>query len=135
MNYTRPELADRLASEYVLGTLQGRARRRFEALLPAHPALQQLRNLVIHRTDDEGILCFSKTAGPDRVIVVINLDPHAARDTMVHLDLAALGLSPGTTFPVHDEISGNDWQWGVDNYVRLDPREEPAHILTVGQVQ
>ena len=41
MNYTRPELADRLASEYVLGTLQGRARRRFEALLPAHPALQQ----------------------------------------------------------------------------------------------
>lgn len=41
MNYTRQELADRLAAEYVLGTLQGPARRRFEALLPAHPALQQ----------------------------------------------------------------------------------------------
>ncbi|MEZ0578905.1 maltotransferase domain-containing protein [Nocardioides sp. MH1] len=96
-----------------------------------HPALQQLRNLVIHPTDDEGIVCFSKTAGADRVIVVINLDPHVARDTMVHLDLAALGLPPGSTFAVHDEISGSDWRWGVDNYVRLDPREEPAHVLTV----
>lgn len=40
MDYSRPTLADRLASEYVLGTLRGRARRRFEALLPAHPALR-----------------------------------------------------------------------------------------------
>lgn len=41
MDYSRPELADRLAAEYVLGTLHGPARRRFEALLPAHPGLRQ----------------------------------------------------------------------------------------------
>jgi anti-sigma-K factor RskA len=40
MDYSRPALADRLASEYVLGTLRGPARRRFEALLPAHPVLR-----------------------------------------------------------------------------------------------
>lgn len=40
MDYIRPALSDRLASEYVLGTLRGGARRRFEALLPAHPALR-----------------------------------------------------------------------------------------------
>ncbi len=41
MDYSRRELADRLAAEHVLGTLRGPARRRFEALLPAHPALRQ----------------------------------------------------------------------------------------------
>lgn len=41
MDYSRPSMADRLAADYVLGTLRGPARRRFEALLPAHPALRQ----------------------------------------------------------------------------------------------
>jgi anti-sigma-K factor RskA len=40
MDYSRPELADRLAADYVAGTLRGPARRRLEALLPAHPALR-----------------------------------------------------------------------------------------------
>ena len=41
MDYGRPELADRLAAEYVAGTLRGAARRRFESLLPAHPMLRE----------------------------------------------------------------------------------------------
>jgi len=41
MNLFVADLVDRLASEYVLGTLRGGARRRFDALLPAHPALQR----------------------------------------------------------------------------------------------
>jgi anti-sigma-K factor RskA len=41
MDYSHPQLADRLAAEYVAGTLRGPARRRFEALLPAHPLLRQ----------------------------------------------------------------------------------------------
>ena len=41
MDYGRRERADRLAAEYVLGTLQGPARRRFETLQSAHPALRQ----------------------------------------------------------------------------------------------
>ena len=40
MDYGRPALAEALAAEYVAGTLRGPARRRFETLLPGHPALQ-----------------------------------------------------------------------------------------------
>ena len=40
MNLFLGELPDRLAAEYVLGTLTGGARRRFDSLLPAHPALR-----------------------------------------------------------------------------------------------
>jgi len=39
MDYSRPDLADRLAAEYAAGLLRGPARRRFEVLLPAHPRL------------------------------------------------------------------------------------------------
>jgi len=41
MDYGRTELTDRLAAEYVAGTLRGAARRRFESLLPAHPLLRE----------------------------------------------------------------------------------------------
>ena len=40
MDYARTQLADALAAQYVAGTLRGRARARFETLLPGHPALQ-----------------------------------------------------------------------------------------------
>ncbi|WP_121256335.1 alpha-1,4-glucan--maltose-1-phosphate maltosyltransferase [Nocardioides ferulae] len=119
-----------------------------------HPALQLLRNVAVHWSDDENVLVFSKSTrmpGPanhaatppvapdpasgetcdDTVIVVVNLDPHATRETTVHLDLPALGFEWGDTFAVHDEITGQDWNWGQHNFVRLDPFHEPAHILTV----
>ena len=44
MDYARPLLADALAAQYVAGTLRGPARRRFETLLPGHPALQAAVN-------------------------------------------------------------------------------------------
>jgi anti-sigma-K factor RskA len=40
MNYRDPELQQRLASEYALGALQGRARQRFERLLEEMPELR-----------------------------------------------------------------------------------------------
>jgi anti-sigma-K factor RskA len=42
MKYDNPELKQRLAAEYVLGTLEGRARDRFIALLARDPDLQRI---------------------------------------------------------------------------------------------
>ena len=111
---------------------------RLNEIRRAHPALQQLRNVTVHSSDDDSVLVFSKhlpsafgTGETDIVIVVVNLDPHGPRTTTVHLDLPALGLSWEDTFAVHDEITGHDWHWGAHNYVHLDPYVEPAHVLTV----
>jgi anti-sigma-K factor RskA len=41
-SYKNPELRDRLAAEYVVGTLRGRARARFQSLLRYDPSLRSL---------------------------------------------------------------------------------------------
>ena len=104
---------------------------RLNALRRRHPALQLLRNLTIHSSDDDNVLVFSKAHEGDVVIVVVNLDPHATRETTLHLDMPALGLDWHDSFVAHDEITGADWSWSQNNYVRLDPGHEPAHIITL----
>jgi starch synthase (maltosyl-transferring) len=91
---------------------------------------------VIHHSDDENVLVFSKSrtlesGATDTVITVVNLDPHSTRETMIHLDLPALGFNWGDSFAVHDEITHQEWSWGQHNFVRLDPGYEPAHVLAV----
>ena len=106
-----------------------------------HPAVRQLRNLQLHYSDDSSILVFSKnltaehssTGKQDTVIVVVNVDPHAVRETTVHIDLARAGIS-GESFEVHDLLTDQKFNWGASNYVRLDPREVPAHILHVTKI-
>jgi starch synthase (maltosyl-transferring) len=66
----------------------------------------------------------------DTVIVVVNVDPHSVRETTVHLDLKKLGIE-SESFEVRDLLTEQKFTWGASNYVRLDPREEPAHILHV----
>ncbi|WP_165978666.1 hypothetical protein, partial [Actinomadura darangshiensis] len=41
--------------------------------------------------------------------------------------------NPTHTFDVTDELDGATYTWTQANYVRLDPRERPAHILTIQQ--
>jgi starch synthase (maltosyl-transferring) len=96
-----------------------------------HPATHWLRNVRFHPVDSDQVLAWSKQAGEDIVLVVLNLDSHGAREATVRLDLPALGFSWGDTVTVHDEITGAEYQWGEANYVRLDPFVEPAHVFTV----
>jgi starch synthase (maltosyl-transferring) len=114
--------------------------RTLNAVRRAHPALQQLRGTTFHATDDENLLAFSRrhvSTGADGaevedlLIVVVNLDPHAVRETTVHLDMAALGRHWSDRFEVTDLFTGATFEWGEHDYVRLDPYTQPAHVLHV----
>jgi starch synthase (maltosyl-transferring) len=101
----------------------------------AHPALHWLRNVHLHHVDDENVMAFSKRrsvdGNDDIILVVANVDPHATRETTVHLDMPALGLGYGDSFVAHDLVSGDSWHWGEHNFVRLGPDGEPVHIIHV----
>jgi starch synthase (maltosyl-transferring) len=117
---------------------------RLNEIRRAHPALQQLRNLTVHPTSDDALLCFSKhlaaehspTGEADTIVVVVNLDPHSTRAGVVTLDLKALGVTPRgesgqVSFAAHDVLSGATYAWGEQPYVHLDPNSQVAHIIHV----
>ncbi len=112
---------------------------RLNEIRAAHPALRQLRNLAVHWSDSDDVLVTSKhldarftgTGSPDGVVVVANLDPHSVRETDVHLDLERLGLDPDAAFDVVELLTGARWRWGRRNWVRLDSRVQPVHVLAI----
>ncbi|MDX2817979.1 alpha-1,4-glucan--maltose-1-phosphate maltosyltransferase [Streptomyces sp. PA03-5A] len=98
-----------------------------------HPALQQLRDLRFHPVNNDAVLAYSKRSGDgsDVVLVVVNLDPHHTQEATVSLNMPELGLAWHESTPVRDELTGETYHWGRDNYVRLEPGRAPAHILTL----
>jgi starch synthase (maltosyl-transferring) len=106
---------------------------RLNEIRKSHPALHWLRNLRFHHVDQPELICFSKRSerDADTVLAVVNLDPHQPREATVWLDMPALGLGYESRFVVTDDLTGNSYQWGRANYVRLDPAAAPAHIFTV----
>ncbi len=102
----------------------------------AHPGLWALRDIRFHHCDDgEHLLAYSRGRADrgDLLLVVVNLDPHAAHETTIRLDLGALGLPPSTPYRVVDELTGDTYTWtGADQYVRLDPTVgQVAHVFDV----
>lgn len=98
-----------------------------------HPALCQLRTIRFHAVDNDALLAYSKfdPVSGDTVLVVVNLNPFGAEQGTVWLDMGALGMAPYDGFPVRDEITGEEYQWGQSNYVRLEPARAVAHILAL----
>jgi starch synthase (maltosyl-transferring) len=101
-----------------------------------HPALQQLRRLHFHRTDNPAVLAYSKhTANrSDVILVIVNLDPTKAQRATVQLSLKRLTAHPRPTLRVHDLLDGTRSAWtGSNQRVELDPSKSPARILWVEQ--
>ena len=106
---------------------------RLNEIRRAHPALQQMRTLHFHHIDHDALMVYSKQdpATGDTVLVVVSLDPHESREGTMWLDLPALGFAPGDRLIAHDEVTGETYDWGESNYVRLDPLRAVAHVVSL----
>lgn len=101
-----------------------------------NPALQQLRNLHFHDISNDQLIAYSKVDAitGNAVLVVVNLDPYYTQDGILRLNLSEIGINPGESFEVTDQITGATYTWGAENYVRLAPQQNVAHIFVLPNV-
>ena len=105
--------------------------RKLNAARRAHPALQQMRTLRFHHIDNDALIAYSKQdpATGDTVVTVVSLDPTDPQAGTLWLDLPSLGFDWHERLIAHDEVTGETWDWGQANYVRLEPWRAVAHIV------
>lgn len=97
-----------------------------------HPALQRYDNLTFHPCDNPNILFYLKRAvGPTGdVLVAVNCDAMRAQFGWVEVPLKILGIAEDEAYVVEDMLTGARYEWrGSRNYVRLDPAQQPGHLL------
>jgi starch synthase (maltosyl-transferring) len=95
-------------------------------------ALHELSNLEMVHSDYDGIFAYRKYAPGNELLVIVNLDPHQAHETMVEVPIAAMGIDAGEAYEVNDLLTGARYTWrGARNYVKLDPNERVAHLFRV----
>ena len=101
-----------------------------------NPALQQLRNLHFHDISNDQLIAYSKVDAVtgNAVLVVVTLDPYYTQDGILRLDLGEIGINPGESFEVTDQITGATYTWGAENYVRLAPQQNVAHIFVLPNI-
>ena len=121
--------------DWDLASRQGRSLAPYLTLLNTirreHPALQDLRSLRFHHTDNHNIIAFSKQVGEDIVLVTCLVDPQREHSSSVWWDLPALGLQADQRFIARDLITGHTWTWSHETFVHLRPWENVAHVVHV----
>ncbi|WP_158794566.1 alpha-1,4-glucan--maltose-1-phosphate maltosyltransferase [Granulicella sp. L60] len=95
-------------------------------------ALQSDGSLHFHPVDNPNILCYSKSAGDNRILVAINLDPTQEQAGWIDLDLKQLAIPRDGNFEIQDLLTGIRYQWhDRSNYVALRPDIMPAHVFRI----
>ena len=108
--------------------------KRVNEIRNSNPALQQMRNIRFHDTQNDQLLAYTKWAGENRVLVVVNLDPHQPQEGLVDLPLDDLDLPADEPYPVHDLLNDARYTWnGPRNYIKLVPDDSPAHVFRLSR--
>jgi starch synthase (maltosyl-transferring) len=111
--------------------------RRLNRARRANSALQSNERLQFHRVDNDSLIAYSKTNEnrTNRILTVVNLDPHNVQSGWIHLALDQLDIRPGSRFTVLDLLSGEQYTWhGARNYVALNPLAVPGHVFEIGMM-
>ena len=97
-----------------------------------NPALHTWRNVRFHSADDESLLFYSKSAGPNVLLVAVNLDPFRTIEALVHLPLSELGYDESENIACEELLTGSHALWhGASQTLRLDPQHNPAAIFRI----
>ena len=97
-------------------------------------ALREYRNLRIQSSENDNILCFSKTTESfdDALLVAVTLDPWNAQAGFISVPLGDFGLGENDPYLVEDLLTGERFAWrGSRNFIALDPHHRPAHVFRV----
>lgn len=111
---------------------------RINAIRRDNESLQKNQHLVFHPTDNDMLICYSKSTDDDSnvIIVVVNLDPRYVHSGWVELRIDELRLEADTTYQVHDLLTDTSYEWyGARNFVKLDPQTMPAHVFRLDRHQ
>jgi starch synthase (maltosyl-transferring) len=91
-----------------------------------NPALQSDWSLRFHEVDNGQLIGYSKRAGDNIILTVVNLDPRHVQSGWIDFG------TPGDVYELHDLLSGGRFTWrGGRNYVELNPHTLPAHVFRV----
>lgn len=105
---------------------------RVNAIRREHKSFQELGAIRFHSADNDQVLAYSRRdeSGSDVVLVVVSIDPYHPQEATVSVNCDDLGVPWHSVYSVVDLLSGEQYSWSTNNYVRLTP-QSPAHILHI----
>ncbi|WP_419828263.1 alpha-1,4-glucan--maltose-1-phosphate maltosyltransferase, partial [Sphingomonas sp.] len=99
----------------------------------ANPALQTHLNTRFYSATNDAIIYYGKPepSGTGMILVMVNLDPHNARECEFDVPLWEFGLPDEGSVSVEDMARGYRFDWhGKRQFIRLDP-DEPYRIWRI----
>lgn len=101
-------------------------------------ALQFTNNIKICEIGNDALLAYYKESEDrsNRVLMIVNLDPHKTQNGMVRLPYEQMGIQPQTPLVMHDLISDRSYTWNQEwNYIELSPYQYPYHLFVIKDQQ
>jgi len=95
-----------------------------------HRALQTGEGLRFCASDNDQLICYTRSAGNEVLLVAVSLDPFAPQEGRVRLPLSELGLSAVEPFLVHDLLGDQKAIWhGAEHVLSFDPAALPGAVF------